>query len=118
MDSRNAFIEQLAQVPVMAAIKEEAIAKWGDDILPAVLYSRMGTGLASRFKDLSPAQQTEIFGAIESNLVSGDQILKDAIGTCLLEALYKKAVAEQCWDEVQLKLGRSTAAYLEAWLES
>lgn len=97
--NHEAFLVELSLLKAVISAKNEAVSDWGIEVPFSVLYSAIGKSLASAFADFSNEERIFVFRVIESGLKAGDEVLRNAIATGLLEAFYMRAVSiPGCWE--------------------
>lgn len=116
MENSSAFIEQFVRIGPMQAVRQQAVRAWGEDIPLTLLFSSFGEGIAEYYGALTQEQKTQLLDLVESGMKSGNQPLRNAVATGLLEALHQRASQSPQWDEIKSLLGETSMDYLNEWI--
>ncbi|MCD0505059.1 hypothetical protein [Bordetella petrii] len=111
------FIARVTQIEPLKAVNEHAIRTWGAD-LKNLLCGYLGQGIVDHYDGFTPQQKAYLCDTIEAGMDKGDESLKTAIATGLLEALHQRAMRLHRWEEIKPLLGPHAMNYLHAWINS
>lgn len=122
METSNVqFIEKLLQKSeYLKEITEKIVEYWSPDPVPTIiLFSEIGREFAQRFETLTSEEIEQISHLVEEGMSSGDDVLKTAIATGMVEAIFSEAYKhEGLSQKIGLHLGNVSKRYVDAWMNS
>jgi hypothetical protein len=107
----------LRSYPHLEQIRLAVALKWQPEEPPAtVLYSAFGQSISETVGHLSNDEKTYIFDTIEQLLLQGDDIVRAAVATGLLEALLSQSSSNRFdFRAISNHLRPNTRHYCQEW---
>ncbi len=96
---------------------ENLKAEWFPDAPPAtIVFSSLGRAFCQAATRSSVMELTEIWSVVEELVVNGDETVKNAVTTGLLEAILSESSAGRfCMSSIFEHFGPATMSYCKAW---
>jgi hypothetical protein len=96
---------------------EKLVADWSPDVPPlTIVFSTFGRSLCTNAPTSTEAELAETFAAIEDLVTQGNEKVKDAVATGMLEAmLAESSPGKFDMSKIVSFLGPETKAYCRSW---
>ena len=103
--------------PYFALAQSEVVEEWSPDEPPSVIFmSAVASAIASKISEFSNHDLQTTFGIVERLLVNGNDLVKDAVATGLLETLLAESSAQKLdFAVLSSFLGAESKMYCIAW---
>ena len=117
--SCEAFVRELLELePSLQVVRDEAIDYWTPEEPPVTtLFAEFGMRVARDFDALGRERAGSVLALVERSVGDGDEALRTAVATGLIEAL--AAVAEKrpgTWERIRAAMGPASRSHADAWL--
>ena len=117
--SCEAFVRELLELePSLRAVRNEALDYWAPEEPPVTtLFAEFGTRVTGDFDALGRERAERVLALVERGMGDGDESLRTAVATGLIEAL--AAVAGKrpgTWERIRAAMGPASRSHADAWL--
>ena len=113
------FLESLFEVSELFRLAQGEIqAEWAPEKVPGITrFEALGTCAADNFHLMNERVRESLFDLIELGIVDGDEPLRTAICTGLIEALAVLSANDATrWVDVRRLMRERSGAHADAWL--
>jgi hypothetical protein len=117
IDAETAIAALIGTADNLRIAHNQVVADWSPDAPPLTLvFSILGRRLCSHAEATSEQEWKQVFTIVDQLIKVGDESVKDAVTTGMLEAMLAEASAGRCdFSRFARYLGAETKAYCRAW---